>query len=302
MLSSQITKDTFSGVWTALATPFNKDLSIDIYSWEKIIAYQSSAGVRGVVVAGSTGEGSTLSVNEKLSLIKKAKAILPTTVKLMANVGGSVTEQSVELAKLSEEAGADSLLVVTPPYIKPSLAGLKYHFQTIADAVSIPICLYHVPSRTGQTLDSTAMKILCQINGVELVKEASGDLNLYSDFIVNCKATFLSGDDLSFLPSLAIGGSGLISVTSNIYPKEMVYLNSLFENGKNYEASKLHQNLFPVFKSLFIESSPGPLKKILSLKGLCSKYLRPPLREITKESEKSITASIKDFEFNLSAH
>ena len=147
----------FDGVWTAIATPFIHGGAIDWASFEKHLEQQAAGGVTGVVISGTTGESPTLTVQEKISLVRKARAILPPKVRIMAGSGGNNTSQSMELSKLCVDAGADSLLIVTPPYNKPSMAGLKLHFQMISDAVQVPLCLYHVPGRTGQNLSASAL-------------------------------------------------------------------------------------------------------------------------------------------------
>lgn len=278
----------FNGVWTALLTPFCKDLSIDNPAWEALIERQNSSEVTGVVVAGSTGEGSSLSVHEKLSLIKRAKASLSGKIRLMANVGGSDTRQTVEVARLAQDAGADSLLVVTPPYLKPSLRGLALHFSSIAKAVSIPICLYHVPGRTAQSLSVAEMQDLCDIDRVATVKEASGDIGLLSEFITSCQASFLSGDDLCLLPGLAVGAIGVVSVAANLIPDKLCELYSSYQRGELAKATSLHQRLVPLFKGLFVESNPSPIKALSADLGLCQNILRPPLATASKSSTKVV--------------
>lgn len=280
-------------VWTALATPFKADGSIDLAAWEKMLATQVEGDVSGVVIAGSTGEGPTLSAQEKLSLVKKTKALLGESLSIMASAGGSQTAQSVELAKLCEEAGADSLLVVTPPYNKPSLAGLKIHFSEIAASVKIPVCLYHVPGRTGQRLSAEQLAELCKIPNVTMVKEASADLCLFSEAAMKSDAKYLSGDDFTYLPSLTVGGKGVISVISNLFPKAVVRLGELFLGDDFEKALKLHRILFPMNQVLFCESNPAPLKAALHAWGICDEVLRPPLARVTDASRASIIGTLR---------
>ncbi|MBI2603905.1 MAG: 4-hydroxy-tetrahydrodipicolinate synthase [Deltaproteobacteria bacterium] len=280
-------------VWTALATPFRNDASIDLAAWEKLLAMQVKGKVTGVVIAGSTGEGSTLSAQEKLSLVKKTKAILGNSLSIMASVGTSQTTQSVELARLCEEAGADSLLVVTPPYNKPSQAGLKLHFSQIAGSVKIPVCLYHVPGRTGQKLSAEQLAELCKIPNVTMVKEASADLCLFSEAAMLSDETYLSGDDFTYLPSLSVGGRGVISVISNLFPEALVRLGKLFVEGNHAEALALHRLLFPMNQVLYCESNPGPLKAALHALGICDDYLRPPLARVTESSRGKIVKTLE---------
>lgn len=288
------------GVWTALATPFTEEGSIDFAAWDKLLLLQKEAGIKGIVVSGSTGEGSTLSVSEKLSLMKRAKALVGKHLQLMGGIGGSDTAQCVELAQLYEDAGADSLLVVTPPYNKPSLAGLKLHFSSIASKVKIPICLYHVPGRTGQRLDANVLSELCKIPSIKMVKEASGDLSLFSEACLYSDAEYFSGDDLTYLGSMAYGGIGVISVISNIFPKEWVALTEAYWKSDREKIHTLHKILSPINKHLYCEGNPTPLKAALEEMKLCKGYVRAPLAPISQENRVLLQSILKNTERQLS--
>ncbi len=292
-------RSKFEGVWTAIVSPFTHDGSLDFNAWESLLSIQKEGGVRGVVVSGTTGEGPTLSVSEKLALTKKAKAISGKDLLIMSGIGGSDTAQCVELAKLYEDAGADCLLVVTPPYNKPSLAGLQIHFSKIAEKVKIPICLYHVPGRTNLRLDAQMLKSLCAIPKVELVKEASGDLALFSEALHESDALYLTGDDPTYLPSLSVGGKGVISVISNIFPREFVALTEAFWRGNHTHALTLHNILFPMIKALFCESNPTPLKTALAELKLCNSFVRPPLAPVSSENRSMICETLKKVQQKL---
>ncbi len=279
-----MTTKGFSGVWTAIATPFLENGSIDWGSFEKHLAQQAAGGVSGIVISGTTGESPTLTVQEKISLVRKARASLPASVRIMAGSGGNNTAQSVELSKLCVDAGADSLLIVTPPYNKPSLAGLNLHFQTIAESVSVPLCLYHVPGRTGQSLSGSVIAGLTKTKNVQAVKEASGDIALYGRVVCQSKADILSGDDPTYLASLSVGGRGVISVVSNIFPAAMVELTDAFNNCQNDRALAIHKALLPAVDVLFCESNPGPLKAALQILGLSKNILRAPLAPVSDEN------------------
>jgi 4-hydroxy-tetrahydrodipicolinate synthase len=283
----------FSGVWTAIATPFADGGAIDWSAFEKHLAQQAKGGVSGVVISGTTGEAPTLTVQEKISLVRKARALLPANVRVMAGSGGNSTAQSIELSKLCVEAGADSLLIVTPPYNKPNLAGLKLHYQMIADSVSVPLCLYHVPGRTAQSLSSQAISTLTGIKNVTAVKEASGDIALYSRVVNSSKADILSGDDPTYLASLAVGGTGVISVVSNIFPEAMVALTNAFAAQKNDRALAIHKVLLPAIDVLFCETNPCPLKAALEIAGLGRNILRAPLAPVTDENYSLIKKTIQ---------
>jgi 4-hydroxy-tetrahydrodipicolinate synthase len=276
-------QNMIEGVWTAIATPFSDSGAIDWSAFERHLDQQARGGVNGIVISGTTGESPTLSVQEKISLVRKARAHLPAKVRIMAGSGGNNTAQSIELSKLCVEAGADSLLIVTPPYNKPSLAGLQLHFQMIADSVHVPLCLYHVPGRTGQTLQAAAIATLTKIPKVSAVKEASGDIALYGRVVNGSEASILSGDDPTYLASLAVGGRGVISVVSNIFPEAMVELTRAFSAKQNDRALAIHKILLPAIDILFCESNPGPLKAALDVFGLAKNILRAPLAPVTVE-------------------
>lgn len=283
----------FSGIFTAIISPFMDDGSIDWEAFEKIIANQIEGGADGIVVAGTTGESPTLSVQEKLSLIRKAKALAGEKLHIMAGTGGQCTRQTTELSRLAADAGADSLLIVTPPYNKPNIQGLLGHFKSINDEVGLPICLYHVPGRTALKLSHEELRKICELEHVSVVKEASGDLNFFSKAVGSMpRQVFLSGDDPTFLASLAIGAKGCISVISNIYPNAMKSMLNAFVSGNPLSAMKIHHTLAPLIDSLFIETNPCPLKYCMHYKGFGSNTLRLPLAPISREHEKLLRDQI----------
>ena len=265
-------------VFTALATPFLEDGEIDWTSFEKLVATQVEGGINGLVLCGTTGEAPALKVPEKIALVKRARALVGSKLEIMAGTGSNNTEQSVELSKLCRDAGADSLLVVTPPYNKPSLSGLVKHFKAISQATQIPICLYHVPGRTAQRLSASQMKAICEVEHVNSIKEASADLALYSETVSACpNKSVWTGDDPTYLPSLSVGGLGVVSVVTNVFPKAFVAMTKAFVAGDVVKAQKIHLALFPFIQALFVETNPTPLKAALSILGLCQNTVRMPL-------------------------
>lgn len=273
-----------SGIHTAIVTPFLTDGGIDWGAFERLLKRQERAGVAGVVVFGTTGEGPTITVQEKLTLIRKARAQLGSGVQVMAATGGNNTAACVELALLAEEAGANSLLIVTPPYNKPSLLGLEAHYNAISQKVKLPICLYHVPSRTAQALTPEGINHLCKNPQITAVKEASGDVALFAQAKAGSAAKFLSGDDPSYLASLACGGEGAISVISNIFPRAMVAMTEAFLCGDNQKALSYNKILLPLMKGIFLETNPMPIKAVLEIEGLCQNELRLPLVPVKSET------------------
>ncbi len=284
-----------TGVYTAIVTPFTKDGQIDWGAFDKLLHLQAQAEVDGVVVTGTTGESPTLSVDEKVSLYRRARAFLPASIKVMAGTGGNDTRQSIELSKLAQDAGVDSLLVVTPPYNKPTREGLYAHYEAIGKAVRIPLCLYHVPSRTGQRLSPEDLAYICSLPQVTAVKEASADLCLFSKAVTlaQTQADFLSGDDFTFLPTLAAGGQGVISVVTNVVPRAFVQLTRRFRRGDTGGALAIHQAIFPLIECLFIESNPGPAKYILASQGIIQDSLRLPLVSVQAATAKRLNESFE---------
>jgi 4-hydroxy-tetrahydrodipicolinate synthase len=287
-------RNDFSGVWTAIATPFLPDERIDWKAFDALLDAQQAGGIRGIVVAGTTGEGPTLSNEEKLELVSRTRKRLAPTVRVMAGTGGNNTAQTIELSLKAQDCGADSLLIVTPPYNKPSPAGLQVHYRRIAESVRIPLCLYHVPGRTGQLLSADAIAAVCAIPGVSVVKEASGDVGLFSRALQKAKVPFLTGDDGTFLPSLAVGGSGVISVVSNVFPRETVAIQNAFDQDRADLARQYHEAMFSFIDALFCEANPGPLKAALALAGLIGNVLRAPLAPVTAESHLRLETTMRE--------
>ena len=289
-----MSKSSFRGVWTALATPFKTDFSIDWSSYDQLLKLQEEGGITGVIISGTTGETPTLSIQEKIALVKRAREVLGKSVRVMAGSGGNDTRASIELSQQCVEAGADSLLVVTPPYSKPSPAGLKLHFESIANAVAVPLCLYHVPGRTAQSLSVELLASLCAISGVKAVKEASGDVAYFSRSVIKLPNTaLLSGDDPTYLGSLAVGGDGVISVITNVFPKEFVAMTKAFFDGNRELALRYHNALLGATDAMFCEGNPGPLKAALKIMGLSQNILRAPLAPVTSENYAYIDKTLR---------
>jgi 4-hydroxy-tetrahydrodipicolinate synthase len=278
-------------VWTAIITPFNKKGEIDWQCFEQVLRHQMKGGVTGIVVAGTTGESPTISDEEKLRMVEFARGVLPKSIRIMAGTGSNCTQKSVELSVAAVSRGADSLLVVTPPYNKPTIDGLKAHFRAIKSSVKVPICLYHVPGRTGQLLSASALTDICREVEIPFVKEASGDLALFSKSAqLSSETEYLSGDDFTYLPSLSVGGRGVVSVVTNLFPSSFVKMGQAFSDGKLNDALAIHRALYPFIETLFVESNPGPIKQAMSLCGLSENHLRLPL--VTMGSQNA--ASLKD--------
>ncbi len=274
------------GIWTALVTPFTRRGEFDRRAFDVLLDEQKASGIRGVVVIGSTGEGLTLTAQEKLALLRRAVSRGKPELEVMSGTGTLSTEQTVAFAKSAVDCGVDSLLIVTPPYSKPSTTGLQQHFQAVAEAVSVPLCLYHIPGRTGQKLTIAQFRQLCEIPSLQAIKEAGSDMAFYGEIVLATGRAVLSGDDLSFLPSMGAGGEGCVSVLSNILPREMQTIYDAYRGGDNTRALAYHQCLFPLMQALFIESNPAPIKALLADEhAAVEDVLRLPLASLSAENK-----------------
>ncbi len=273
-----MTAPLFKGVITALITPL-RDGNVDEAAFEALLERQIAAGVHGVVPVGTTGESATLTTEEHKALVERTVALARGRVRVIAGAGASATGKAIELVRHAKTVGADGALVVTPYYNRPSQAGLKAHFEAIAEAVQLPVLLYNVPGRTGVDLaDQTVAELSVHPNIVG-IKDATGDMGRVSWMRANIAGQFdlISGDDASFLGYVAHGGVGVISVTSNVAPEAMVALWNALQAGDLALARSWQDRLIGLHRGLFIDSSPSPAKYALSRLGLCGEDVRLPL-------------------------
>ncbi len=273
-----MTAPLFKGVITALITPL-RDGNVDEAAFEALLERQIAAGVHGVVPVGTTGESATLTTEEHKALVERTVALARGRVRVIAGAGASATGKAIELVRHAKTVGADGALVVTPYYNRPSQAGLKAHFEAIAEAVQLPVLLYNVPGRTGVDLaDQTVAELSAHPNIVG-IKDATGDMGRVSWMRASIAGQFdlISGDDASFLGYVAHGGVGVISVTSNVAPEAMVALWNALQAGDLALARSWQDRLIGLHRGLFIDSSPSPAKYALSRLGLCGEDVRLPL-------------------------
>ncbi|MFZ5476069.1 MAG: 4-hydroxy-tetrahydrodipicolinate synthase [Myxococcota bacterium] len=265
---------TFEGVHTALVTPMRGD-RVDLDAFRALVRRQVDGGVQGVVVAGTTGESPTLDDAEKDALLAAARAEAGDVVVTMG-VGTNDTRATVENTRRAKGAGADAGLLVLPYYNKPNAPGLRAHVRAAA-AVGLPLVVYHVPGRTGQRLPAALLGELCEIDGVVACKEATGDVAFGQDLMLATRRPVLSGDDFTWLPLLSVGGLGVISVLSNVAPRDTVAVWHAWRGGDPALAAARHRRLYPLVRWLFAETNPVPVKAALAAMGLCAPDCRLPL-------------------------
>ena len=294
----------FTGVGTALITPFTKSGALDEPAIKRLAKRQIDHGVHFLVPCGTTGETPTLSAAERRRVVELVLEAANGQVPVMAGAGGYDTQEVVHLSKEMQSLGVQGLLSVTPYYNKPTPEGLYRHFSAIADATSLPIVLYNVPGRTGCNIDAATLARLATIPRVIGVKEASGNIQQMVEICRAVPADFLvlSGDDALTLPLMAIGGRGVISVASNAIPAEMAKMVEAAERGDYPAARQMHQRLVPLMLGNFVESNPGPVKFSMAVMGLCEEVYRLPMVSPRPASQEKIIAFLKELGIDLAVH
>lgn len=285
----------FTGAASAIITPLTKD-GIDFDNFGKLIDWQIENGIDAVVVAGTTGEGSTLTDEEHRAAIKFAVDRINGRVPVIAGTGSNDTAYAIELSQYAEEAGADALLLVTPYYNKATQNGLIASFTAIADSVSIPCILYNVPSRTGCNLTPASIAKLAEHKNITGIKEASGNLSQVAQIAALCgdNLDIYSGNDDQNVPIMSLGGKGCISVLANIMPKETHEMCESFFSGNIARSRELQLTLLPLINALFCEVNPIPAKAACAAMGFCENYLRLPLTPMEKDHEEALLALMRE--------
>lgn len=284
----------FKGAITAIVTPF-KNGKVDFNAYEKLIKFQIKEGIDGIVPCGTTGESATLSYEEHNKVVELTVKLAGKKVPVIAGTGANSTEEAIELTRHAKKAGADASLQVTPYYNRPTQEGLYRHYKKIAEEVNIPIILYNVPARTGVNLLPDTVIRLSEIKNIAGIKEASGSTDQATEIIRGAKKGFvvLSGDDSLTLPLLALGGTGVISVASNIVPKKIANMVASFLSGKIKDAVRSHHELYELMKALFIETNPVPVKTALGAMGMISPEVRLPLCEMSQANKDKLAAVLR---------
>ena len=287
--------EIFRGVGTALITPF-KDDKIDFDSLERLIERQINGGVDALVIGGTTAEAATLSDDERYELYKVAKNITRHRCKLIFGTGTNDTKVAVRHTEFASRLGCDGVLVVTPYYNKGTADGVIRHYERIAEASDVPVLLYNVPSRTGVNLSIDTLKRLSENERIVGIKEASDSLDRLMAIAGIDNLALYSGNDSQIYPVLSLGGLGVISVVSNLYPKETADICKQYFANNTQVSLKLQQELLPVINSLFLETNPAPIKYALSKLGLCTDEMRLPMWQPRKETKAKIDKAIASYE------
>jgi len=273
----------FTGTYTALATPF-KNGKIDESSFERLIKYQIKGGVQGIVPVGTTGESPTLDYEEHLQVIALAVKYAAKKTKVLAGTGANSTQEAIYLTQEAEKLGADGSLQVAPYYNKPTQEGLFLHFQAVAQKTRLPIMLYSVPGRCGVEISvDVVLRLSKACKNIVAIKEAGGNVDRVSQLkhVLDKKFAILSGDDALTVPFMSVGAVGVVSVASNVAPKQVVQMVQLCLSGKFIESQKIHAKFYSLFKDLFIEPNPIPVKAALAMMKIMEEECRLPLTSMS---------------------
>jgi len=290
----------FTGSGVAIVTPFTPE-GVDYTAFSRLIDWQIDSGTDAIIVCGTTGEAATLTHEERTELIALCIERVDGRVPVIVGTGSNSTQTAVTLSREAESLGADGLLVVTPYYNKATQPGLCDHFLTVADAVSIPLILYNVPSRTGVSCTAETYRLLSRHANINGVKEASGNFALIQDTLALCGEDFSvwSGNDEDTAAICALGGRGVISVAANIIPRDMHDLTQLCFENDVLAAGKLQIQMRPLLRALFCEVNPIPVKTAMWYLGLCSARLRLPLCELQQENEQILKKALQSYRITL---
>jgi len=287
----------FKGAITAIVTPFKEDESLDLDALGRLVEFQIKNRIDGIVPCGTTGESPTLDYEEHEKVIQTVIDAANGRVPIIAGTGSNSTREAIEMTKKAADAGADASLQVCPYYNKPTQEGLFRHFSAIARAVDIPIIVYNIKGRTGVNMETpTLARLAKEHSSIVGVKEASGDINQMQDVLNTLPKEFdvLSGDDNMTFPLMKLGGKGVISVASNIIPNEIHQLTQYALKGDFKKAEEMHNKLMPLFKGIFIETNPIPIKAALAMKGFIEESYRLPMCEMQAENKEKLKKTLQE--------
>ena len=289
------------GSWVAIITPFDDNYNVDYDTLKKLIDFQIESGTDGILLLGTTGEGPAIGHEEKLKIIEEGIKHIDGRVKTMVGTGTNNTEKTIEMTKIARDKGADFALVITPYYNKPNQEGLFLHFEKVAESVDMDIVVYNVPGRTGVAIKADTLLRLTAFKNIVGVKEASGKVDNASEIIrtTGDKLDIISGDDTLTLPLMAIGCTGVISVTANIVPREISKMVHFALRGEMDRAKELHYKLFNLSKAMFLETNPIPVKTASGMMGLTNGKIRLPLGPLSSANKEKLREAMVDFGIRL---
>jgi 4-hydroxy-tetrahydrodipicolinate synthase len=285
----------FTGTYTAIVTPF-KNGTIDEAAFERLVKNQIKGGVDGIVPVGTTGESPTVDIEEHIHIIALSIKFAAGKIKVVAGTGANATSEAIHLTREAEKLGADGSLQVAPYYNKPTQEGLFQHFREIARNTKLPILLYSIPGRCGVEIGvDTVKRLAAACKNIVGIKEAGGSCDRVSQLRAALGSRFeiLSGDDSLTVPFMSVGAQGVISVASNIIPREVSQMVRAYASGDTKKALALHQKFYPVFKDLFIESNPVPVKAALAMMGQINEECRLPLARMAAKNRETLRATLK---------
>ncbi len=284
------------GAMTALVTPMNADGSVDFGALDALVDMQIEGGIDGLVPCGTTGESATMTADERQSVISHVVKRVNGRVPVVAGAGSNSTAVAIEHQKRAADTGAQWALVVTPYYNKPTPLGLYRHYEALLEAADIPVILYNVPGRTGCDMLPDTVAEIAKMDGIVAVKEATADISRVKTIrdLTSPEFKILSGDDATTHAFMAEGGDGVISVTSNLVPKEFTDMVHLTRDGKMDDALALHNRMAEIFDVLFVESNPIPIKTALAMKGMMEENFRLPLCEISTGARAKLETALKN--------
>ncbi len=285
-------------VITAMVTPFNSAREIDYNKAEQLAGYLVDNGSDAVLVAGTTGEGPTLTHEEELELLSSVRRAVAGKAKVIMNAGSNCTATACRTSKLAEKEDVDALLSVVPYYNKPSQEGMIAHFSAIAESTSLPIIIYNIPSRTGVNIQpATIAKLANKYENIVAVKQSCSDMDAVTEIKLLAPEDFsvYSGDDSLTLPMLSLGARGVISVASHLFGNDVKSMIRNYKTGQFIAAMNMHKKLYPIMKKLFMAPNPVPVKAALAHRGLCEDYVRRPLVELSDEQKAELFSVLDKF-------
>lgn len=286
----------FSGSMTAIITPF-RDGRVDGEALERLVEFQVQNGTSAIVPCGSTGESSTLSHAEHAEVVRLVVKLVRGRIPVIAGTGSNSTSEAIALTRAAQEAGAAAALLISPYYNKPTQEGIYQHYRSIAEATRFPLIVYNIPGRTASKIEATTIARLAELKEIVGLKEATGSLDETQEAIRLCgdKVEVYSGDDSLTLPIMAVGGVGVISVVANIMPKESAQMVAACRRGDWDTARRLHYELLPLIRALFLETNPIPVKAAVAMMGYCQDELRLPLLPMSDAARAKLRAVMEQF-------